>query len=139
VTTVKEDLSTQLIKIDCSEMSTEEQLALASEISDSLSGRALALVNGRFIELDVMSAPGPDIASVEALVLKFVSSKKDARYYSVERDGDRLLVRTPDPIAGKRGQKPPGLPDNLMKCPFCGFVTPYQEMYTVHVRAHGFT
>jgi hypothetical protein len=128
-----------LVKVDCDEMSTDEQLALASAISDALSGRAIALVNNHTIELDVMSSPGPGTAEVERIVRGFVSKRKDARYYSLELDGDTIVVHTPDPVAGRRGQKPAGLPDNLKKCPFCGFVTPYDELYTVHVRAHGFT
>jgi len=128
----------RLITVDCSEMTVDEQLALASSISDGLAGRGVALVKDSNIVLDAISDVRPD--EVIALVRRFVSKRNDAEHYSVESDGERVAVHTPDPLSRSRGRKDTGLllPDNLMKCPFCGFVTPYQELYNIHFRSHGF-
>ncbi len=41
-----------MISIDCSELSADEKLALASSISDALAGVALALIRGESIVFD---------------------------------------------------------------------------------------
>ena len=120
-------------------MDVDEQIALASAISDGLGGKAVALVKDTKIVLDALS--GKVLAGdVLALVRGFVSKRKEAQLYSVEQVGDEIIVHTPDPLARSRGRRDTGqlLPPNLLKCPFCSFVTPYQELYFIHVRAHGF-
>ena len=128
-----------MIEVECSEMTFDEQLALASALSEGLSGGAVALVKDSRIVFDALTGVGLD--EVVGIVKGFVSKRKDAQYYSVEAKGDEITVHTPDPLARSRGRKDPGqlLPDNLLKCPFfgCGFVTPFQELYDIHVRAHG--
>jgi hypothetical protein len=127
-----------LIEVDCSEMDLDEQLALASAISDGLGGRGVALVKDAKVVIDAMSRLAP--SEVAALVGSFVARRKDSRHYSVEADGEEIRVHTPDPLARARGRKDTGelLPPNLLKCPFCNFVTPYRELYDVHFRSHGF-
>jgi hypothetical protein len=118
-------------------MTLDDQLALASAISDALGGRGVALVKDDKIVLDAMSnrVAADEVARI---VKVFVSKRKDADYYSVQEDGDSILVHTPDPLARSRGRRDTGqlLPENLLKCPYCAFVTPYQELYDVHVRSH---
>jgi hypothetical protein len=127
-----------VITIDCHELSVDEQLALAGSISDGLGGKGLALVKDTFLMIDTIGEIS--VAQVEGLVRSFISKRKDSTYYSIEREGDSMLVRSPDPLARSRGRKDTGqlLPENLMKCPFCPFVTPYQEPYNVHLRSHLF-
>jgi hypothetical protein len=50
------------ITLDCSELTNDELPALASEISDSLEGKALALLDNKKIVLDEL---GKDEVSVE--------------------------------------------------------------------------
>jgi len=128
-----------LIQVDCSEMTLDDQLALASAISDGLGGRVVAAVKDADIVLDTLTGTVSQ-GDVMVIVRSFVSKRKDARQYSVESEGDRIIVHTPDPLARSRGRKDTGqlLPPNLLKCPFCNFVTPYQELYDVHFRSHGF-
>ena len=117
-------------------MTVDEQLALAAAISDGLVGRALALVKDTQIVVDPLSNPDPDPSDVAAIIRSFLSKRKEAEYYSLNADGERFVVRSADPLARARGRKEMSLPANVLKCPWCGFVTQYQEMYTVHVRAH---
>ena len=134
--------------IECSELTMDEELALAGEISESLKGEGVALVNGPKIIIDAFSDDRTvDEASVERTVVDFVSRRKDHEFYSVERvaeDGTKggrtsLKVHSADPVAAaSRRRSTEKLPPNLMKCPFCSFVTPYEELYVVHVRSHGF-
>ena len=128
-----------MLEVDCSEMTLDDQLALASAISDGLGGRAVALVKDDKLVLDALSSK-VTAGEVAGIVRGFVSKRKDARFYSVEADGGDIVVHTPDPLARSRGRKDTGqlLPDNLQKCPYCGFVTPYQELYDVHMRSHLF-
>ena len=128
-----------MIEIDCSEMTLDDQLALASAVSDGLGGRAIAMVKDEKLVLDTMSNKVM-VGEVTSVVREFCSKRKDAKYYSVEADGDQIIVHTPDPLARSRGRKDTGqlLPDNLLKCPYCPFVTPYQELYDVHMRSHLF-
>jgi len=120
-------------------MTVDEQIALASAISDGLSGRGMALVKDAMIVIDTISGK-ISAGDVLELVRNFVTKRKDAQNYSVESEDDRIIVHTPDPLARSRGRRDTGqlLPPNLLKCPFCSFVTPYQELYNVHVRSHGF-
>ena len=128
-----------MIKVDCKEMTVDEQIALASAISDGLGGRGMAVVKDTEIVIDTISGKF-SVSDVLALVNDFVSRRREARNYSVGSEGDEIIVHTPDPLARSRGRRDTGqlLPPNLLKCPFCNFVTPYQELYNVHVRSHGF-
>jgi len=132
--------SVPVIQVECKEMTLDEQLALAAAISDGLDGRGVALVKDDKIVLDSMSN-AVTTGEVLAVVRAFVSRRKDAEHYSVDSNGEDIVVHTPDPLSRSRGRKDSGqwLPDNLMKCPWsgCGFVTPYQELYAIHVRSHG--
>jgi hypothetical protein len=126
-----------MIQVDCSEMDLDEQLALASAISDGLGGKGVGIVKDAKIVVDELSkVSGSDVAKI---VESFVA-RRGTPGYSVEADGDELVVHTPDPKARARGRKDTGelLPPNLMICPFCSFVTPYEELYNVHLRSHGF-
>ena len=128
-----------MIEIDCREMTLDDQLALASAVSDGLGGRAVALVKDDKLALDTMSNK-VSVGEVEGVVRGFLSKRKEAEHYSVEADGDEIVVHSPDPLARSRGRKDTGqlLPDNLLKCSYCAFITPYQELYDVHVRSHLF-
>jgi len=127
-----------MITIDCHEISTDEQLALASSISDALQGKGVALTRDKDIVIDSLLGPPPDFVEVEAMVRRFIGKRHDSTHYSVERIGDMLVVHSPDPMKAARGRRSAQLPENLKKCPFCGFVTPYDELYNVHLRSHGF-
>ena len=128
-----------MIEVYCKEMTVDEQIALASAISDGLGGKGMALVRDTEIVIDTFSETVSS-SEVFALVRAFVSKRRGAEYYSVESNGDEIIVHTPDPLARSRGRRDTGqlLPPNLQKCPFCSFVTPYQELYNIHVRSHGF-
>ncbi|MDG6988530.1 MAG: hypothetical protein JRN21_04305 [Nitrososphaerota archaeon] len=128
-----------MIDIDCSEMTVDEQLSLASAVSDGLAGRGVALVKDDRVVVDQIAGkvtPG----EVAELAKAFASRRKDPQHYAVETSGEHVVVHTPDPLSRRRGRKDTGqlLPDNLFKCPFCPFVTPYEEAYVVHYRSHGF-
>lgn len=126
-------------EIDCGELSSDEQLALAAHLNEALQGRAISLVKGDRIVFDNLSGDSTDCDTVEAAVKEFVSRRRDAEHFLVERRDDTLVVRSPDPIAASHRSRPKGLPPNIFACPFCPFVTPYQELYVVHYRSHGFT
>jgi len=127
-----------VLEIDCSELTADERLALASSISEELAGAALALIKGDDIVFDNLGKGEVDPKTIEGAVKRFVSRRRDAERYSIERDGDRIIVHSPDPIAALHGRRQNELPPNLKKCPYCAFVTPYEELYMVHVRAHLF-
>ena len=128
-----------MISVDCHELTNQEQLALASSISDSLSGRALALIDKDKIVLDVLKGPGPALDEVEAIVRRWTAGQQDSEYYGVEVQENTIIIKSPDPVAATHRRRVNPLPDNLKQCPFCAFVTPYDELYIVHVRSHGMT
>jgi hypothetical protein len=129
-----------VIQVECKEMTLDDQLAMAAAISDGLEGRGVALVKDDKIVLDSMENK-ISTDEVLSIVKAFVSKRKDSQHYSVYSKGDDIVVHTPDPLVRSRGRKDSGqwLPDNLLKCPWsgCGFVTPYPELYNIHVRSHG--
>jgi hypothetical protein len=129
-----------VIQVECKEMTLDDQLAMAAAISDGLEGRGVALVKDDKIVLDSMENT-ISTDEVLSIVRAFVSKRKDSQHYSVDSKGDDIMVHTPDPLVRSRGRKDSGqwLPDNLLKCPWsgCGFVTPYPELYSIHVRSHG--
>jgi len=127
-----------MLELDCHELTLDEQLALASSISDSLAGRALALVSDSKIVFDTLSGSTLRPDEVETALRAFISRRKDAALYSVEGNGETLTVHSPDPLARGHGRKEGQLPGNLLMCPFCPFITQYQETYNIHVRSHGF-
>lgn len=124
--------------VDCSELTLDEELALASAISDSLKGRGIALVNGEKIVFDSFGEGQLDKRAVELVVSEFVAQRKGHELYSIDRVGDSLVAHSADPVAALRKRTTEKLPPNLLKCPFCPFVTPYEELYVIHTRSHGF-
>jgi hypothetical protein len=128
-----------MILVDCSELSADEKLALASELSDKLEGVAVALVKGEDIVLDELSKVRPKPSAVMEAVTGFVSRRKDAVHYAVEMAGDRIVVRSADPVPAMRKKKQNQLPPNLKQCPFCGFVTEYDDVLMLHTRLHAAT
>lgn len=125
-----------LIKIDCHELTVDEQLALAGALSDRLAGRAIALVKDEEIVFDILDGPEPKQSEVQEIAEQFASRRKDSKYYSAEWEGSRLLVHSADPLARSRGRKEHNMPDNLYKCPSCAYMTLYKEMYDAHVKTH---
>ncbi len=91
------------------------------------------------IVLDALSERPVEVRQILAIVKGFISKRKEAAHYSTDIDGDRVFVHSADPIAASRKKTGGTLPPNLLKCPFCSFVTPYEEMYIIHTRSHGFT
>ena len=128
-----------MIVIKCDELTTDEQLALAESITSEMDGRALALARGTDIVLDQIGNDPPSLDAVEKIVGEFISKRRDGADYSFEVEGEVIAVHSADPIRAMRERRKPSLPNNLFKCPFCGFVTPYEEAYVVHYRAQGFT
>lgn len=127
-----------MILVDCSELSADEKLALAWQLSDKLEGVAVALVKGEDIVLDPLSDEGPEPSAVKDSVTDFlISQRKDAARYAVEVVGERIVVRSGDPVSAMRKKKQNQLPPNLMQCPFCGFVTQYEDLRMLHIRLHG--
>lgn len=126
-----------MILVDCSEISSDEKLALASMLSDRLEGIAVALIRGDDIVLDALSSERLDQIVVNGVVTDFVSRRKDASHNRVEVSGSRIIVRSRDSVSAKRRKKQSQLPPNLKQCPFCGFVTQHEDLMMLHVRLHG--
>ena len=127
-----------MLSIDCGELSADEMLALASEVSDRLEGRALALVKTDSIVLDQLGDEPVGIETLQPIIRDFISRRKEGQYYSTEVDGEKIIVHSADPVAASKRKTEKTLPPNLMQCPYCSFLTQYQEEYNVHVRAHLF-
>lgn len=127
-----------MIQVDCNELTSDEELALTAELTEALKGKGMAFVKGRVIVFDDFGPSPLDEGAIESAVRDFISRRKDAQHYSCERRSDTLVVHSPDPIAAAKRRKPKGLPPNVYQCPFCPFITPYQELYVVHYRSHGF-
>lgn len=130
-----------MILVDCSEISADEKLALASQLSDTLEGVAVALIRGKDIVLDAISDGKLEQSVVNGAVTDFISRRKDAAQYAVEVAGERIVVHSADPGPALRKKKKKRqqnqLPPNLEQCPFCGFVTQHQDLLMLHVRLHG--
>ena len=124
-----------MTKVDCSELTQDEQLALAASISYALQGKSFALVNGNSIVIDRISGPELEAAQLMHLVEKFVSKRKDANHYSVERRGNLIVVRSPDPIATNRTRTRYRMPPGVCQCPTCGLILP-KGRYQLHLRSH---
>jgi len=125
-----------MIEIDCSELSSDEKLALADLISDELTGRALALVKLDSLVIDQLTDQKVQTTQVLDIVNAFVSKRKDAQWYSVEADGEAIAIHSADPITAAHRRRDNELPPNIKQCPFCPFVSPYEEAFQVHMRSH---
>jgi hypothetical protein len=125
-----------MIKVDCSELTQDEQLALAASISDELQGRSLALVDGASIVIDRISGPKLDVAQLVHLVERFISRRKGANYYSVEKQEGKIVVHSPDPVAAKRTRTHYHVPPGAYQCPSCGLILPDEGRYQIHLRTH---
>lgn len=128
-----------MLVVDCAELTNDEKLALASEISDCFEGKALALIKRDDIVLDQLTDQKVDIEALQRIVTGFISRRKDSQYYSLEVVHRKIVVHSADPVAASRRKTEKTLPPNLKQCPVCGsFVTQYDEELVVHVRTHFF-
>jgi hypothetical protein len=125
-----------LIEVDCSELTGDEKLALASAFSESLEGSGLALIKGDNIVVDQLTSRRIEAERIVSIIREFTSKRKQSSLYSVEVDGDTIVVHSPDPIAALRKKATNGLPPNVLQCPACGFITSSQEKYDFHLRSH---
>ena len=125
-----------MIEVDCAELSNDEELALASEISDRLEGRALALVKQDSIVLDQLTDERLDVEALRPIVGDFMSRRKDSEHYSFEVYGQKIVVHFADPIAASRRKAENTVPPNLMQCPYCWFITQSEGEYTLHLKSH---
>jgi len=127
-----------LVEVDCKELKPDEQLTLAGAITEFLGGKGLALAKGRRIVIDDLSSSKIEVETIRRAVSQFLAHRKDAEHYSLENEGDTIVVHSPDPVATAHPERMEQLPPNLFKCPYCSFVTQYEEAYIVHTRAHLF-
>ena len=127
-----------MILVDCSELSADEKLALASQISDTLEGLAVALVKDDTIVFDELTKKRLETSIVKDAISAFISRRKDAEHYSLEVLGERIIVHSHDPIAAMSKKTQNKLPPNLHQCLYCAFVTEYEEELQVHERTHLF-
>jgi hypothetical protein len=125
-------------EIDCRELTADEQLALAGAITGALQGKGVALVRGSSIVIDWLGGEPADDEAALAAILEFLARRHEANQYTVEKGARGWVLHSPDPVRASKRRRQAGLPPNLMKCPFCSFVTPYEEEYVVHYRSHGF-
>jgi hypothetical protein len=125
-----------MIEVDCAELSSDEKLALAFEISDLLEGRALALVKQESIVLDQLGDERLDVEVLRPIVGDFLSRRKDAAHYSFDVHGQKIVVHSADPVAALRNRGERTLPGNLLQCPFCWFVTQYEGELALHMKSH---
>jgi hypothetical protein len=111
-------------------------LALASAFSESLEGSGLALIKGDDIVIDQLTGNRIEVERIVSIARAFTSKRKDSSLYSVEVDGDTVIVHSPDPVAALRKKTTNRLPPNVLQCPACGFITSSQEKYDFHLRSH---
>jgi hypothetical protein len=84
------------------------------------------------IVFDELVEGAMDLRTTTRLVGDFLGEKApDCR---LESEGDAIIVRSPVPRVKTAPNE--SLPPGLLQCPFCAFVTLYEEEYTVHERAH---
>jgi hypothetical protein len=123
--------------VDCTELSSDEKLALAGQISDALEGVAIALVKDDRIVFDVF-AQDLDPSLVRGAVEKFIARRNESEHYSLEVAGERITVHSADPVAAMKKKAQNKLPPNVHLCHYCAFLTEYEEELTVHERTHLF-
>jgi hypothetical protein len=125
-----------MVRIDCSELTKDEQLALASAISDGLEGVGVALIKGNEIVVDQLTARKVEVRSVLPIVSGFVSKRTESLLYDLVVSGDVITLHSPDAMAARSRRNRSRLPPNVFQCPACGLILPSQEKYDDHMRMH---
>jgi hypothetical protein len=125
-----------MLRVDCRDLSNDEKAALAGEISDELDGRAIALIKLNSIVFDRLDGSEVTPESILAAVSRFISERTGSVGYSYQLEGDVITVHATIPAHADKQIDRSQLPPNLMQCPYCSFITQYQEEYNVHLRAH---
>jgi hypothetical protein len=125
-----------MIKVDCSELSGKAKLTLAEAISEGLGGSGLALLDGNGIAIDALSGQEIAVDEIQSILKAYISGRKDASPYTVERDGAHLVVHSSVPVSAREKRVEERLPPGLFKCSVCGFVTTSQDGYQDHLRIH---
>lgn len=111
-------------------------LKLAAKLSEELAPRGiLPVINGSDVILDDTDSEA-GLTPEEALPI-LRKSLKDAEipYRFISVKGGEITV---EDEGGGRRRPEGGAPKGLLTCPHCGFTTPYEEEYWVHLKIHYF-
>jgi len=124
-----------MVQVDCTQASGLE-VELASYFSERLKG-VLPLVKRRKVVFDETSS-GRGLTTTEVVdVLKsFLAARSLSRDYEIALERDEITLRAQKPSPARKfkgGHRPP---PNLHICPHCGYVTPYEDVYWIHVKTH---
>jgi hypothetical protein len=122
-----------LIEIDCKEI-PDQILSLATYLGDRNEGEVIPLVKNDRIVLDEVVPGGLDLDATVRSVGEFISENDLGCTFTVEKE----TVVVHSPVLRKRSKNLNELPPGLLQCPYCSYVTEYQEELTVHTRAHLF-
>jgi hypothetical protein len=95
-------------RVECRELRTDKELALASASSDSLKRDGIALMNGEKIVFDSFRVGQLDEKVVESVISGFVAHRKKHEQWSVGRAGDSLVRHSAGPVAAARKWAPGG-------------------------------
>ncbi len=123
-----------MIGVDCSELTGDEMLAMASAISERLEGTGVAIVKDDKIMIDQMSKSKITTATVLSVIEAFVSRRKDPEHYSVEVSRNSIIVHSRGPLIGGEKKTIHRLPPGFLQCSLCGFLTKDQERLSLHIR-----
>lgn len=109
----------------------ENTINLAASMAEELASlEIIPIIKNNEIVLDDSSSSG-SLSIEEALqhVRRSLDrSKTKYRYIYVKEK----TIYVEDLEGGERISEPP-----LLFCPFCGYVTQYEEVYWIHVKSHG--
>jgi len=123
-----------LIGVDCSELTGDEMLALASAISDGLNGKGVAIVKDDKILVDQIRGSKISAAVVIPILEAFVAKGKDPARYSLEVSKSSMIVHSRNPRREGSKKEIRRRPPGFLQCSLCGFLTRDQEHLTLHVR-----
>ncbi len=125
-----------MIRIECSGLTEEEQLALALSMSDEFRGRGLALARGDEIVIDQLEGPKVTMAEVMGSVQGFILRRDAPNKYKIKGYGETVVISSPRALEASRRSRFLNSPPGTLRCPACGVVLPDEGRYNVHLKTH---
>ncbi|MFQ5920577.1 MAG: hypothetical protein ACE5JV_01000 [Nitrososphaerales archaeon] len=118
-----------MITIDCHDM-RELKVELAAYISERT--KVVALMKSDEIVLDSLTDDVADVNDVSQHVTAFLAMKDLSKDFLVKVKGKKIIIVS---ISGRKVTRT-DKDLELLECPHCGMLSPYEEEMSVHLKAH---
>ncbi len=117
-----------MITIDCNDIQ-DLLVELAAYLGDNIA--AVPVIKTRSIVLDPLVENDITAKNVSMHIENFLAKRGLSKDFNIKVNGEKIMIIS----ISERNIEVKKEDSGLLVCPYCGMVTPYEEVMNVHVKA----